>query len=179
MPFTDNEAWTEGMGYPVAVPWKSWAYTEADNTTQVGGYVVKYDVEGGQFEYRTVRSAGHMVEANFDLSCRGENYLFSFTQVPTDAPGAALQILSDLIGVSDSGDVIYELPDSTTTVTVTETVTEQNYSQRNLVLIIFLVCVLIFSAIIGYLYWQITKLRTQVGNASYEKADLDEPLIVG
>ena len=102
-----------------------------------------------------------------------------FTQVPTDAPGAALQILSDLIGVSDSGDVIYELPDSTTTVTVTETVTEQNYSQRNLVLIIFLVCVLIFSAIIGYLYWQITKLRTQVGNSSYEKADLDEPLIVG
>ena len=61
VPYTDNEAWTEGMGYPVQVPWKPWAYTESDNTTQVGGYVVKYAVEGGQFEYRTVRSAGHMV----------------------------------------------------------------------------------------------------------------------
>ena len=63
VPYTDNEAWTEGMGYPVQVPWKPWAYTESDNTTQVGGYVVKYEVEGGQFEYRTVRSAGHMVGA--------------------------------------------------------------------------------------------------------------------
>ena len=62
VPYTDNEAWTEGMGYPVQVPWKPWAYTESDNTTQVGGYVVKYEVEG-QFEYRTVRSAGHMVGA--------------------------------------------------------------------------------------------------------------------
>jgi hypothetical protein len=60
VPYTDNEAWTEGMNYSVLVPWKPWAYTDSDNTTQVGGYVVKYEVEG-QFEYRTVRSAGHMV----------------------------------------------------------------------------------------------------------------------
>jgi len=46
VPYTDNQAWTEGMGYPVEHPWKPWAFVAADNTTQVGGYEVVYDVSG-------------------------------------------------------------------------------------------------------------------------------------
>lgn len=32
------------MGYPVEHAWKPWAYVAGDNTTQVGGYEVVYDV---------------------------------------------------------------------------------------------------------------------------------------
>jgi hypothetical protein len=106
VPYTDNQAWTEGMGYPVEHPWKPWAFVAADNTTQVGGYEVVYDVSGvgivtyslthlltyllthsgagtGSFKFMTVRGAGHMV--------------------PTDNPAAALEVLSKLIGISDYG----------------------------------------------------------------------------
>ena len=44
VPYTDNQAWTEGMGYPVEHAWKPWAYVAGDNTTQVGGYEVVYEV---------------------------------------------------------------------------------------------------------------------------------------
>ncbi len=44
VPYTDNQAWTEGMGYAVEHAWKPWAYVAGDNTTQVGGYEVVYDV---------------------------------------------------------------------------------------------------------------------------------------
>ena len=48
VPYTDNEAWTENMGYPATAPWHSWAYTSpAGNTNQVAGYAVNYGEMAG------------------------------------------------------------------------------------------------------------------------------------
>ena len=106
--------------------------------------------------------------------------------MPTDAPGPGLQILSDLIGVSDQGDEVYVMPDqtSTTTVTVTETVTntvtEQNYRQRNIVLVVLGVTVAFFLGLVGYMYLELSKLRKRGGyEASAAEEQLDAPLIVG
>ena len=40
VPYTDNEAWTEGMGYSPKTPWHAWEYeltTEGVTSKQVGG----------------------------------------------------------------------------------------------------------------------------------------------
>jgi hypothetical protein len=40
VPYTDAEAWTEGMGYKIAEPWHPWGYSlnfEGETSTQVGG----------------------------------------------------------------------------------------------------------------------------------------------
>ena len=79
VPYTDNEAWTENMGYNVSKSWSPWAYKDNEPATeygnQVGGYTVGYDVRGvlndagvvnaadaqHSFTFTTVRGAGHMV----------------------------------------------------------------------------------------------------------------------
>lgn len=73
VPYTDNEHWTENMGYPVTQKWHPWSYdsVEDEQGTQVAGYRVEYDVSSlpndvgergkGSFEFKTIRGAGHMV----------------------------------------------------------------------------------------------------------------------
>lgn len=75
VPYTDNEAWTENMGYNATKEWHAWSYTDLDDSTmygtQVAGYAVEYDVSHlpndagttgrGSFTFRTIRGAGHMV----------------------------------------------------------------------------------------------------------------------
>lgn len=44
VPYTDAEAWTEGMGYDVKDPWHAWMYNltfEGETTSQVGGYATR------------------------------------------------------------------------------------------------------------------------------------------
>lgn len=83
VPYTDGQAWTEGMGFPVEKSWHSWAYTSANgNDNQVGGYATKYDVSGvgaakGSFEFITVKGGRH--------------------EVPETAPAQALEMLRRLL----------------------------------------------------------------------------------
>ena len=58
VPYTDNQLWTEEMNFEPIKPWHPWAFTDDKNTTQIGGYSVKYNVTSlglGSFEFRTVR----------------------------------------------------------------------------------------------------------------------------
>merc|ERR1712100_142069 len=81
VPYTDNEAWTENMGYPVSDSWHHWTYTStAGNTNQVAGYAVNYDVSSlgsGSFQFITVKGGRH--------------------EVPESAPAQAMEILSRLV----------------------------------------------------------------------------------
>ena len=81
VPYTDNEAWTENMGYSVKKSWHSWAYTSSSGATnQVGGYAVEYDVSAlgdGSFEFITVRGGRH--------------------EVPETAPAQAMEMLTRLV----------------------------------------------------------------------------------
>ena len=52
VPYTDNEAWTSGLGFAVADPWRPWTVNN-----QVAGYVTVYNVN--QFTFLTVKGAGH------------------------------------------------------------------------------------------------------------------------
>ncbi len=67
VPYTDNEAWTENMGFPVKSAWHPWTYTStAGNANQVAGYAVNYDISSlpgakGSFEFITVRGGRHEV----------------------------------------------------------------------------------------------------------------------
>jgi len=86
VPYTDNEAWTENMGYQVASPWHAWIYTsESGAADQVAGYAVKYNVPnaatGAGFSFITVRGGRH--------------------EVPETAPGKALEMLSRLLTGKD------------------------------------------------------------------------------
>eukprot|EP00118_Oscarella_pearsei_P016108 m.151064 g.151064 ORF g.151064 m.151064 type:complete len:461 (+) comp38566_c0_seq1:151-1533(+) len=54
VPYTDNEEWTSGLGFPLKEAWRPWL---VDN--QVAGYVTTYDVNG--FTFATVKGSGHMV----------------------------------------------------------------------------------------------------------------------
>lgn len=56
VPYTDNEAWTEGMGYDVKSAWHPWIY----NGAQVGGYSTVYDTPYN-FTFITVRGGRHEV----------------------------------------------------------------------------------------------------------------------
>lgn len=58
VPYNDNEAWTSGMGYPVASPWHPWLL---DN--QVAGYATVYTppTASAKFQFVTVKGSGHMV----------------------------------------------------------------------------------------------------------------------
>jgi serine carboxypeptidase-like clade I len=81
VPYTDNEAWTENMGYPVKKSWHSWTYTSPSGATnQVAGYAVEYDVSSvgtGSFEFVTVKGGRH--------------------EVPETAPNQALELLDRLM----------------------------------------------------------------------------------
>ena len=56
MPYTDNEAWTEGMGYAAKASWHPWLYAQG----QVGGYATVYDTPHA-FTFITVRGGRHEV----------------------------------------------------------------------------------------------------------------------
>lgn len=55
VPYTDNEAWTEGMGYPVKSAWHPWTY----NNGQVGGYATEYTANN--FSFVTIRGGRHEI----------------------------------------------------------------------------------------------------------------------
>ena len=81
VPYTDNEAWTEDMGFTVKDPWHPWTYTSTSGkSNQVGGYAVSYDVSklgSGSFQFVTVRGGRH--------------------EVPGSAPAQALELLRRLL----------------------------------------------------------------------------------
>lgn len=83
VPYTDNEAWTEGMGYRAEQPWHPWTYTTPDGLdSQVGGYAVKYTIPHSEspdswFRFITVRGGRH--------------------EVPESAPDKALAMLTRLV----------------------------------------------------------------------------------
>ena len=81
MPYTDNEAWTAGMGLDVEKSWHSWAYNSIDdNSTQVGGYATTYKSAKG-FTFATVRGGRH--------------------EVPETAPGKGLELMRKLVTNSE------------------------------------------------------------------------------
>jgi len=71
VPYTDNEAWTEGMGYSVKSPWHPWTYDDG----QVGGYATTYTAN--DFTFVTIRGARH--------------------EIPETAPVKAFEMLSRVI----------------------------------------------------------------------------------
>lgn len=81
VPYTDNEGWTENMGYEALASWHAWSYTSAlGNTNQVAGYAVEYDVSAmgsGSFQFITIRGGRH--------------------EVPETAPVQAMDMLSKLM----------------------------------------------------------------------------------
>ena len=86
VPYTDGEAWTEGMGFPVKDEWHHWSYTSAlGNANQVAGYAVNYDVSSltstGIFEFVTVRGGRH--------------------EVPESAPAQAIELLTRLLNQAE------------------------------------------------------------------------------
>ena len=81
MPYTDNQAWTASMGFPVADPWHPWMYTletEGVTSQQVGGYSTVYNAGNGHnFTFITIRGGRH--------------------EVPETAPDKAFDLLRRLI----------------------------------------------------------------------------------
>lgn len=81
VPYTDNEAWTENMGFTATNPWHSWAYTSPSGySNQVAGYAVNYDVSklgSGSFQFITIKGGRH--------------------EVPETAPGQAMEMLNRLV----------------------------------------------------------------------------------
>ena len=71
VPYTDNEAWTTGMGFAAKSPWAPWTYDPTDPMdtsagAQVGGYATVFDVPGADaadasFTFTTVRGGRHEV----------------------------------------------------------------------------------------------------------------------
>eukprot|EP00605_Chrysophyceae_sp_TOSAG23-4_P002177 GSChrysophyteH1.ASY1.ANO1.2407.1 assembled CDS len=58
VPYTDNEAWTENMGYSVSQAWAPWAVTyDVSDERDDNGSIRP----GRTFTFLTVRGAGHMV----------------------------------------------------------------------------------------------------------------------
>jgi serine carboxypeptidase-like clade 1 len=84
VPYTDGQAWTEGMGFKAEKPWHAWTYTSTmGNENQVAGYATKYDVAGqgsgeGSFEFITIRGGRH--------------------EAPETAPGQVMEMLNRLLG---------------------------------------------------------------------------------
>ena len=68
VPYTDNEAWTLGMGYAIVKPWHPWEYKDGPYQ-QIGGYAIEFDVPG-RFVFTTVRGGRHW-QSHLDL--RGDD----------------------------------------------------------------------------------------------------------
>lgn len=87
VPYTDNEAWTRRMAYPVKSSWHTWNYTSmTSNQREVGGYAVDYQVPQGasnlgRFTFITVRGGRH--------------------EVPWSAPDKALEMLDRFLKNQD------------------------------------------------------------------------------
>ncbi len=64
VPYLDNEAWVESLGFSVTKPWTAWQTPDA----QVGGYVIAY--ANNNFTFATARASGHMVRC-VGRSCGG------------------------------------------------------------------------------------------------------------
>lgn len=81
VPYTDNDAWTSGMGFPVLDPWHAWQYalaSEGQTSMQVGGYATTYKAPSGfNFTFITIRGGRH--------------------EVPETAPDKALEMVSRLL----------------------------------------------------------------------------------
>ena len=82
MPYTDNQAWTESMGFPAVVPWHPWVYdltTEGETSSQVGGYSTVYAPKRSahNFTFITIRGGRH--------------------EVPETAPDKAFEMLHRLL----------------------------------------------------------------------------------
>lgn len=62
IPHAGTEAWTRGLGLPVAEAWRPWLLEEGGAPA---GSIVSYatPVEGTSFAFLTVRGAGHEVPA--------------------------------------------------------------------------------------------------------------------
>lgn len=124
VPVTDNEAWTENMGYPVLKPWKQWMYESplfGKSNLQIGGYRVIYDVStigNGSFEFKTVRTAGHMVPEDSSLASLAMFSHFIGIDIPPNSePSNGIDVtikeyvykysLSVVIGVTFLGSFIF------------------------------------------------------------------------
>lgn len=70
VPYTDNEAWTEGMGLAVKSPWHPWTYKNG----QVAGYATSYE---NDFTFVTVKGGRH--------------------EVPETAPEAGLELFRRIV----------------------------------------------------------------------------------
>jgi len=55
--FLGGEMFAEALGLPLISEYKAWNYVAADSTTQIGGYIKKFD----RLTWLTVKGAGHMV----------------------------------------------------------------------------------------------------------------------
>lgn len=67
VPYLDNEAWVRSLNFTVAKPWTSWESLE-----QNAGYVTQYtSPSGSDFDFATVKGAGHMVSQRGWPLCSG------------------------------------------------------------------------------------------------------------
>ena len=58
MPFTDNDAWTASLQYPIVSDYAPWEVVGDHGNLYIGGYRVRY---AHGLTFATVRGAGHMV----------------------------------------------------------------------------------------------------------------------
>ena len=108
VPWTDNFAWTKGMGFTAKDAWHPWTFNDLDAYgTQVGGYAVNYhlgkgdekgegdegDVEGGAKGGAEVaeKGAGGALGFSF-VTIRGGRH-----EVPETAPKRAFEMFSRLV----------------------------------------------------------------------------------
>ena len=78
VPWTDNHAWTKGMGYKEEDVWHPWMFNQLDAYGfQVGGYAINYAVDKGNFTFITIRGGRH--------------------EVPETAPKRAFEMFSRLV----------------------------------------------------------------------------------
>jgi len=78
VPYTDNEAWTAGMGYNLKASWHPWHFSDKSlaDPTQVGGYATVYNTPFN-FTFITVKGGRH--------------------EVPETAPRQALEMVRKVI----------------------------------------------------------------------------------
>ena len=161
MPVTDNVAWTERMATNMHLsttkPWHPWAYVLAsDDTTQIGGYSVKYDVKSygnGSFEFRTVRGAGHMV--------------------PGDAPEQGLAVLGHFISKDFDTEDTYQMPDLSASACNVTAVKQTLRSEQAVVISISIIFGLILIVIIVMLGYRVHVLQKQSRGDTRDVVDFD------